>query len=121
MNAVFDTNILIDLLDGVPEARVEVRRHDRRAVSVVTWIEVLVGCRDVAEAERAGAVLGGFERIELSDGVASEAIVLRRDRRLRLPDAIILATARTLGVPLVTRNTRDFPADDPDIFVPYTL
>jgi predicted nucleic acid-binding protein len=40
---------------------------------------------------------------------------------MKLPDAVILATARTHGLPLLTRNTRDFPAGDPTILVPYTL
>ena len=36
-------------------------------------------------------------------------------------DAIILATAQIRGRVLVTRNTRDFPANMPGIRVPYTL
>ena len=47
------------------------------------------------------------------------AVELRRERRLRLPDAIIWATARCAGCLLVTRNTGDFPEDEPDVRVPY--
>jgi predicted nucleic acid-binding protein len=50
------------------------------------------------------------------------AAALRRERpRLKLPDAIILATAQTRGRVLVTRNTKDFPAEMPGIRVPYVL
>ena len=49
------------------------------------------------------------------------ALTLRRHHlpKLRLPDAIILASARLLGCRLITRNTRDFPADSADVHVPY--
>jgi predicted nucleic acid-binding protein len=36
-------------------------------------------------------------------------------------DAIILATAQSRGRVLITRNTKDFPAEMPGIRVPYTL
>lgn len=51
--------------------------------------------------------------------VAQEAVRLRRAGRLRLPDAIIYATARVHGRTLVTRNTRDFPEGEPGVDVPY--
>jgi hypothetical protein len=47
--------------------------------------------------------------------------MVRRERRLKLPDAIILATAETADRLLITRNTRDFPANDPGIRIPYRL
>ena len=121
MTAVFDTNILIDFLHGVPEARLELRRHRRRALSVVTWIEVLVGADDPEKERRARLLLDRFTVVEVGEGVRERAVMLRRTMRLKLPDAIILATAQDLGWPLVTRNTRDFPPSDPSIRVPYTL
>ena len=41
--------------------------------------------------------------------------------RVKLPDAIILATAQSAASILVTRNTRDFPVGPPGIRVPYKL
>jgi predicted nucleic acid-binding protein len=43
VRAVFDTNILIDFLRGRPEAKPELERFDDRAISVLSWIEVMVG------------------------------------------------------------------------------
>jgi predicted nucleic acid-binding protein len=40
---------------------------------------------------------------------------------MKLLDAMILAAAQVNGAILVTRNTRDFPANMPGIRVPYTL
>jgi predicted nucleic acid-binding protein len=53
--------------------------------------------------------------------IAEEAVRLRRDRRLRLPDAFVWATARVEGVLLVTRNAKDFPVREPSIRVPYSV
>jgi predicted nucleic acid-binding protein len=65
VKAVFDTNILIDHLQGVPEAREELDRFDDRAISIVTWAEVLVGAPSRLEAETR-AYLGRFEVVALS-------------------------------------------------------
>jgi predicted nucleic acid-binding protein len=57
--------------------------------------------------------------LEIDTSVAIEAILIRQRTRLKLPDAIILATARVHGLLLVTRNSRDFPRGEPDIRIPY--
>jgi hypothetical protein len=46
VNAVFDTNIVIDALNGVPEADAEFGRYKHIYISRVTWMEVLVGPQD---------------------------------------------------------------------------
>lgn len=120
----FDTNILIDTLLGSVQARDELRRSAQRGrvwVSRIVWIEVL----SKGEGEglrRAETLLSGFGIDEIDQEIATRAAALRRERpRLKLPDAIILATALTKGRVLVTRNTKDFPAEMPGIRVPYTL
>jgi len=40
-----DTNILIDVLRGEQVARAWLEQQQRPAISVITWIDVLVGCR----------------------------------------------------------------------------
>ena len=119
MMALFDTNILIDYLRGRSEAETELARHRRKAISVVTWMEVLAGARDEAEEDVIEMFLRDFRLIELSRPIAREAVALRRSHRIRLPDAIIWATARHESALLVTRNTKDFPRDEPGVRVPY--
>lgn len=121
VNSCFDSNIIIDALNGVDDARKTLREADQRFVSVVTWIEVLAGCRGADEEARAGRLLEAMSVVELAGEVAVAAVGIRREGRLKLPDAVVLATARVLGCPLLTRNTKDFPADDPEIRVPYRL
>ena len=45
MRALFDTNILIDYLNGVDAAKTELARYERPAISVISWIEVLAGTK----------------------------------------------------------------------------
>ena len=121
MRAVIDTNILIDYLAGVEAARDEIARHADASISAITWMEVLVGAADELETERLRWFLSGFRRIPIDDAVAELAVGIRRTHRMRLPDAIIWASARSVGGLLVTRNTRDFPSDDPGVRVPYSI
>ena len=119
MKALFDTNILIDYLAGRDAAEEELGRHDQRLVSAVTWMEVLVGARHDDEADIVEMFLRDFRVVDITRGVAREAVRLRQAHRIRLPDAIIWATARTESALLVTRNTRDFPKHEPGVRVPY--
>ena len=120
VKAVFDTNILIDYLNGITAAQDEILRYRERAVSIVTWMEVMVGTTPETEAGT-HAFLGTFEILLLTDLVAEEAVALRRTHRIRLPDAVIWASALTSASLLVTRNSRDFPADRPEVRIPYVL
>lgn len=119
--ACLDSVIVIDYLNGVPEAGRFVPTVLAPAVSMVSWIEVLAGVRDPSAERLARGVLGAMDIVSISDEIAEEAVLIRRTRRLKLPDAIILATARHLGMPLVTRNVKDFDRADPDIVVPYEI
>lgn len=118
VKALFDTNILIDYLNAAPEARDEMARYSDRAISIVTWMEVLIGAAPEAEA-RTRAFLDSFALIELDGDVAARAVAIRRMHRMKLPDAVIWASAQAHSMLLVTRNTKDYPADDPGIRVPY--
>jgi predicted nucleic acid-binding protein len=119
MKALFDTNILIDYLNGVDAAKAELARHREGLISVVTMMEVLAGARGTEEEDVIGMFLRDFRLVEITRRVAGEAVELRRVHRMRLPDAIIWASARAESALLVTRNTKDFPKGDPGIRVPY--
>jgi predicted nucleic acid-binding protein len=121
----FDSNIIIDALAGFGQARAEIDRATdfgaRAWISRAVWIEVM-SKGEGAGLKRAETLLSGFGVDELDAEIASRAAALRRERpRLKAMDAIILATALTRGRVLITRNTKDFPAEMPGIRVPYTL
>lgn len=121
VRAVVDTNILIDFLSGVDDARRELNRHRDASISQVTWMEVMVGARDDDDARRLKSFLAGFHRVPIDDLVSEIAVEIRRRTRIRLPDAIIWASAQRIDGILVTRNTKDFPRQDPTVRVPYSL
>ena len=117
----FDTNIVIDVLHNRPMAWSEIRLATRPWISRMTWIEVMSGVPDAAATETE-EFLRLFAMSEIDEEIARRAAALRHQRRsLKSPDAIILASAQVRGRILVTRNTRDFPANMPGIRVPYTL
>jgi predicted nucleic acid-binding protein len=118
-DAVFDTNILIDYLIGRDEAQREFERYPRRAISIITWMELQVGSQTAGEADVVDLFLREFRVIDITRQVARRAIEIRKRTRVRLPDAIIWATAQLESAVVVTRNTRDFPADDPGVRIPY--
>jgi predicted nucleic acid-binding protein len=120
VSVLFDTNILIDHFNNVAEAHEEIRRYDDGAISIVTWIEVMSGTPPQHEdAMRAG--LGDLSVIPLDEQIADMAFRLRRSHRLKLPDAVIWASAKVRGLLLITRDNKDFPRDDPGIRIPYKL
>jgi predicted nucleic acid-binding protein len=120
VKALFDTNIFVDYLNAVPEARTELRRYAEKAVSIITWMEVMVGASNELEAATR-RFLNGFDVVAVDQQIAVRAVDLRRSHRIKLPDAVIWATAQTHGMLLVTRNTKEFLGDDPGVRAPYKL
>jgi len=120
LKAVIDTNILIDYLAGIDLAVDELGLYQEPSISLITWMEVMVGARPAEDGLIRNFLLR-FQVVPIDREVAEEAVRIRQDQRLRLPDSIIWATALSRGQILVTRNTRDFPADHPGIRVPYKL
>jgi predicted nucleic acid-binding protein len=117
---LLDTNILIDVLRGEAVALAWLEQQQSPQISVITWIEVLVGCRD-AETEAVQAWLEAFPRLPLDDASSRAAVRLRQQHGMKMPDAIILATARCAELTLATRNSRDFPLTMGGVLHPYMI
>lgn len=121
MKAVFDTNILIDYLNGIEDAQVELEKYTTRMISIISVIETLVGASSKEEERALRKFISNFAVIELTHPIADTSIKLRKELKLKVPDAIVYATARNEGCILVTRNTKDLKPYWPDIRVPYTV
>ena len=119
--ALFDSNIVIDYLNGIELAKVELSQYRQAYISPITWIEAQVKAPQGLEEATKVAIEANFKRIDISEAILVESLALRRSHRLKLPDAIIWACARVNGWPLVTRNTKDFPANLAGIRVPYLI
>ena len=62
-----------------------------------------------------------FELKQLTADIAERAIKIRKEHRLKVPNAIVYETAQEEGCILVTRNTKDLKEGWPDVRVPYEL
>jgi predicted nucleic acid-binding protein len=116
----FDTNILIDWLLDRPPASAELARYRRHRISRIVWTEVLAG-EALESRSEVQAAIAPFEVVEIDARIAAAAADIRHRTHMKLMDALILATAQVNGAILVTRNTKDFPAEMPGIRVPYIL
>ncbi len=109
------------LVKAVPQAQAEVLACDELLISRVTWIEALIGLSP-QEHFVVRQLLNSFSVMELNEQVAVQAVLIRQQyRRMKLPDAIIYATAQVRGLVLVTRNTRDFSEEMPGVRIPYAI
>jgi predicted nucleic acid-binding protein len=120
MKALLDTNILIDYLNGIDAAREEISRYETPLISTITWMEIMVGVNE-DEQQAIRSFLSRFTQVNLDTEVAEIAVAIRREYKMRLPDAIIWASAKRESALLVSRNIKDFPADLPGVRAPYRI
>lgn len=121
MRAIIDSDVLIDYLQGNDKSRREMDRYSQREISIISWMEIMTGADTTAEEKICREFLSRFTIHQLSVEIAAEAVLVRKKYRVRLPDAIVWATARVNGCLLVTRNIKDFPAKDPGVRIPYSV
>jgi hypothetical protein len=112
---IVDTDILIDAATQVGEAvdcLDQIERQTSLGVSVVTEMELIVGCRSKTELRKVEHFLQRFQVVRLNEQACDTAVELLRKYRLShgllIPDALIAATAITLGHSLVSKNQRDY-------------
>lgn len=102
---LIDTDVLIDHLAG--RTRISGRRS-RLGFSVISRAELGAGARDETELAPIRRLLGAMTEYPIDKLVAEQAGRIRADTGVRLPDALIAATALVHGLTLDTRNLRDF-------------
>ena len=112
-----DTNVVIELLGGtLPESGSEwlqqIIDRDAHRLSVINEIELLGFNGSDSEMEIVGDFVSGTHVFLLTDAVVRQTINLRKAYRIKLPDAIIAATALAYDCVLVSRNTADFDRID---------
>lgn len=120
VKVLFDTNILIDYLNGIEQAKSELARYSDKAISLITKMEVLVGATPETENSIRG-FLNEFSSLDIDDQVSDLAVRIRKQHKIKLPDAIVWATALTHNRLLITRNTKDFPPNQAGVYLPYQI
>jgi predicted nucleic acid-binding protein len=113
MNYLYDTNIFIYYLAGDETVSKfftnDFINNNYVVTTPIVRIELLCfsGLSE-QEAEAIEDLLSQFDSVPISRKVENRTIALKRKHKIKLPDAIIAATALCQEAILVTRNIRDF-------------
>ena len=121
VKALFDTSILIDYLNGVMIAKQEFDLYEDKAISVITWMEIMVGVNNTQKTETEIWLENVFTVIGMNDETSHRAVEIRKEMGVKLSDAIIFGTAKSTGRLFVTRNTNGFNQNNPAVRVPYEI
>jgi len=113
---LFDTDVLIWVLRGNAKAARAVDAADDRAVSVVSYMELLQGARDKAEVRAVKSFLADlrFEMLPLTENIGHRALIYLEEYGLSIAmsmaDALLAATAVETNCTLMTSNDKHFKA-----------
>lgn len=112
---IVDTDILIDYSRGSEKAKkklIELEAKYQLAISVITQLELIVGCNNKNDLLSLQIFLADFHIIQLTDATSRKAVELFEEYRLShgvlIPDMLIAATAITLDLTLCSKNKKDF-------------
>jgi hypothetical protein len=112
---IVDTDILIDAALQASHAidcLNKIEQQSLLAISVITQMELFVGCRNKTELRNTERFLKRFYVVKLDEHICDTAVDLLRQYRLShslaIPDALIAATAITLGQLFISKNQRDY-------------
>ncbi len=123
---IIDTDILIDVGRGVGEAIAyleELEANNQLAISVITQMELIVGCRNKTEQRDLEKFLNRFQLLKIGEAVSDQSAALlwqyRLSHGLLIADALIAATAMANDYPLASKNQRDYRFIDDLNLLPY--
>jgi toxin FitB len=84
-------------------------QFDDICISVITYMEILGFSFGTLEEEKyIRDLISLFTIIYVDQKIADIVVDIRKNKRIKLPDAIISATAISLDLQFVTRNVDDF-------------
>jgi predicted nucleic acid-binding protein len=109
---LIDTNVIIDFLAGRFSGEnlqfITKILSSRPAISVISKIEVLGFNTTTAHEKLLKSFINELNIIQISPEVVDACIAIRKEHRIKLPDALIAATCVAHQITLITRNTSDF-------------
>jgi predicted nucleic acid-binding protein len=116
IDLVLDTNILIYRSKGLIDLRTVCSPYQNLYLSVITEMELL-GFPFPTPSEQLfmTQIVGSFPVIHTNQDIVNLVIQYRKIKKIKLPDAIILATSSYLNADLLTANIRDFQGIDPNV------
>ena len=109
---LIDSNAVIDFLGGkLPQAGINFMNNivnDIPKISVMTKIELLGYNAPPSSYQLLVDFIDSSILLDLSSDIVDRTIVLRKSMRIKIPDAIIAATALVFDLELISRNEDDF-------------
>jgi predicted nucleic acid-binding protein len=112
MNMLVDSNVIIDYVSNrIPEKsakQLDIYFNSNFSVSIISKIEVLGFNTQEYELEQLESFIQLSSIVYIDEAVADKTIEIRRMKRIKLPDAIIAATALVQNCILLSHNTTDF-------------
>ncbi len=113
MSYLLDTNFVINYFKGIYQGDARIFTdsiiNKPTFISVITRIELL-GWSSISEKDL--VIINDFISdsivFSLEETIINQTIALRKNQKLKLPDAIIAATALVHNMQLLTHNTKDF-------------
>ncbi|MEA5521966.1 type II toxin-antitoxin system VapC family toxin [Limnoraphis robusta] len=112
---LIDTDILIDVARSVNTAIERLNLETQTAsltISIITQMELMVGCRNKTELQHLKRFLQRYEVIPVDETISNKAMQLLEEyylsHGLLIPDGFIAATALVREIPLLSKNQRDY-------------
>ncbi|TAD94799.1 MAG: type II toxin-antitoxin system VapC family toxin [Bacteroidetes bacterium] len=118
--ALLDTNVIIFASKKQLDIESLLLSYDEFYTSIISFMEVYdYEFSSIEEKELVDEVFENLEIIEINKKIAEQAIIYRKNKfkKIKLPDAIILATAKYLGAELVTDDWDDFLGIDNEVVI----
>ena len=111
---LFDTDVLVWMIRGNKAAANIVNATPVRALSAVSWMEILRGVRDAKDARASKQTLDllGFRILPVTESISARAVAIMEQYalsvRLDPDDALIFATALDYDITLCSGNEKHF-------------
>ncbi len=118
--AILDSNAIIFATRGKIEVEKLLAQYDKFYVSIITYIEVYAyDFQNSIEKDIADEIFANLGIIEVNLEIADQAIIYRKNKtkKIKLPDAIILASAKYANADLLTDDWDDFQNLDSSVNV----
>jgi len=109
MRYLLDSNIIIYYLNGNKDIYDFIEKYKSiSAISLISYYEVLNYDFSKEEEQIVQNFLNEFEVLSISKNVINKALQNRKNKKIKMADNFILATAQVFELDIVTRNVKDF-------------
>jgi len=113
---VLDSNVIIDASKGIISTQNIVNEYDYLYSSIISYVENKgYNYSDNEEKEIVTQILNSVEIVDVNKEIADIAINYRKIKKIKLPDALVLATAKYLNADLLTSDVSDFQNIDKSV------